>query len=149
MLVRDCACTRECQHICRRVLITHNTCVQVRADGKVDVTLRPPGAKAKISDGVAKVIQMLRKGDGTLPLGDKSKPQEIYDRLGLSKKVFKEALGHLYKMHMVELTDTTVSKCMSINTRTECIVYRIFLSGMECAEHHFGSGHTPHSALQF
>jgi hypothetical protein len=51
---------------------------------------------------------MLRKGDGMLALGDKSKPQEIYDRLGLSKKVFKEALGHLYKMHMVELGDTTV-----------------------------------------
>jgi len=82
--------------------------VKVRDDGKVDVSLRPPGAKAKISDGVEKVLEALQKSNGHLDLGDKSAPKEIYARLGLSKKVFKEALGSMYKRHMILPDDFTV-----------------------------------------
>ena len=38
-----------------------------------------------------------------LELGDKSSPKDIHRALGLSKKVFKEALGHMYKRRMVAL----------------------------------------------
>jgi hypothetical protein len=83
--------------------------VQVRADGKVDVTLRPPGAKAKMDDGMTVVMKMLRKRKGRLNLGDKSKPAEIYSKLGISKKTFKEAIGHLFKLKIVTLTDNSVT----------------------------------------
>jgi len=83
--------------------------VQVRTDGKVDVTLRPPGAKAKMDDGMTVVMKMLRKRKGRLNLGDKSKPAEIYSKLGISKKTFKEAIGHLFKLKIVTLTDNSVT----------------------------------------
>ena len=48
--------------------------------------------QAKISDGVEKVLDSLRRGGGRLPLGDKSQPKEvipcvlctIYNRLCIS-----------------------------------------------------------------
>ena len=83
--------------------------MQVRTDGKVDVTLRPPGAKAKMDDGMSVVMKMLRKRKGKLNLGDKSKPAEIYSKLGISKKTFKEAIGHLFKLKIVTLTDNSVT----------------------------------------
>ncbi len=46
----------------------------MRQDGKVDVTLRPPGAAAKISDGVERVMQALEsRKNKSLKLGDKSR----------------------------------------------------------------------------
>lgn len=75
--------------------------LKVREDGKVDVTLRPPGAVAKISEGVERLLQALEKNGKRLPVGDKSSPTDIYNAVGLSKKVFKEALGHMYKRKMV------------------------------------------------
>ena len=82
--------------------------LQVREDGKLDVTLRPPGAKAKISDGVERILEVLNKGKGRLNLGDKSNPKEIYAKLGMSKKVFKEAIGHMYKKRMLLLEPTQI-----------------------------------------
>ncbi len=75
--------------------------LKVREDGKVDVTLRPPGAVAKISEGVERLLQALEKNGKRLTVGDKSSPTDIYNAVGLSKKVFKEALGHMYKRKMV------------------------------------------------
>jgi len=88
--------------------LTDGWVLKVREDGKVDVTLRPPGAVAKISDGVERVLQALKKHKNRLELGDKSSPKEVYNILGLSKKVFKEALGHMYKRKMVILGRTEV-----------------------------------------
>eukprot|EP00960_Hanusia_phi_P075489 768431-Hanusia_phi.AAC.17 len=82
--------------------------LKVREDGKLDVTLRPPGAKAKISDGVERILEVLTKGNGKLNLGDKSNPKEIYAKLGMSKKVFKEAIGHMYKKRMLLLEPTQI-----------------------------------------
>ena len=82
--------------------------LKVRDDGKVDVSLRPPGAVAKISEGVELILDACAKNGDRLPLGDKSSPKEIYQMLGLSKKVFKEALGHMYKRRMVVLGDREV-----------------------------------------
>jgi len=89
--------------------VTDGWVLKVREDGKVDVTLRPPGAVAKISEGVERLLQALEKNGKRLPVGDKSSPKEIYNAVGLSKKVFKEALGHMYKRKMVVLDRTQVS----------------------------------------
>ena len=40
---------------------------------------------------------------GFSPLGDKSPAEEIYSLFGVSKKVFKKALGDLYRRRLIEI----------------------------------------------
>jgi len=70
-----------------------------RDDGKLNISLRPPGGKTKGED-LAKVIldKLEWSKDSTLPLGDKSSPAEINAEFpGTSKGVFKKAVSALYK----------------------------------------------------
>lgn len=70
---------------------------QVRLDGLVDLSLEPPGYQ-RVGGAAEKILQRLADTtDGFLPLHDKSDPQEIRDTLGISKKVFKQAIGSLFK----------------------------------------------------
>lgn len=75
---------------------------QIRPDGKLDLSLQRPGYDEALA-AVDTLLEALRQAGGTLPLGDKSEPDSIYRRLGMSKKVFKKALGSLYKQGLVEL----------------------------------------------
>ncbi|UPL49708.1 CvfB family protein [Hymenobacter sublimis] len=75
---------------------------QVRSDGKLDLSLQRPGYDEAVA-AAETLLAALRQAGGTLPLGDKSEPDDIYRRLGMSKKIFKKALGSLYKQGMVEL----------------------------------------------
>ena len=81
--------------------------LRIRADHRIDVTLRRPGA-AGIIDARAVILDAL-KVDGFLPLHDQSPPELIRNQLGLSKKVFKKALGGLYKDGLVELGNQQVT----------------------------------------
>ncbi|MBE9486180.1 MAG: hypothetical protein IMY82_03300 [Chloroflexi bacterium] len=74
---------------------------RIRADQRIDVTLRRPGA-AGITDAREIILEALQ-AEGFLPLHDQSPPELIRSRLGLSKKQFKKALGGLYKDGLVEL----------------------------------------------
>ncbi len=77
---------------------------RVREDGKVDLTLNQPGfSKDKISGIGGEIMAALEEGDGFLPLTDKSPPPEIYAKFGVSKKVFKQAIGSLYKQRLITL----------------------------------------------
>ncbi|WP_151087552.1 CvfB family protein [Hymenobacter baengnokdamensis] len=76
---------------------------QIRPDGKLDVRLGQPGYD-EVGTAAATVLAAVRaRSDGRLPLGDKSLADDVYRRLGMSKKVFKKALGSLYKQGLVEL----------------------------------------------
>jgi len=76
---------------------------QVRPDGKLDVRLGQAGYD-EVETAVRLVLAALaQRPDGRLPLGDKSLADDVYRRLGMSKKVFKKALGSLYKQGLVEL----------------------------------------------
>ncbi|MCM1109538.1 MAG: S1-like domain-containing RNA-binding protein [Clostridium sp.] len=78
---------------------------QVRPDGKIDLALRPRGQAAV--EGFAEVLlRHLKTNAGTTPLCDKSPAEEIYSVFGVSKKVFKKAVGDLYKKRLIELTDS-------------------------------------------
>jgi uncharacterized protein len=74
----------------------------IREDRRIDVTLRPLGAKA-VAAGKDQVLAALQK-DGFIPLHDGSTPQQIEQLLGMSKKNFKKVVGGLYKEGKVELT---------------------------------------------
>jgi predicted RNA-binding protein (virulence factor B family) len=75
---------------------------QIRADGKLDVSLQKAGYDEALA-ATETILTVLRANGGTLPLSDKSEPDDIYRRLGMSKKVFKKALGTLYKRGQVQL----------------------------------------------
>jgi hypothetical protein len=91
---------------------------RVRDNLKVDVSLRPFGGQAK-ADLVSHLVmdQLRQSTSGSLPIGDKSDPQDIQDMFpGASKKNFKRALSSLYKRGLVQLDDFSV--CLSDKSRT-------------------------------
>lgn len=79
----------------------------VRPDGKIDVTLQKQG-RAAVSDFSEVLLNHLRNQGGCSPLGDKSPAEEIYALFGVSKKVFKKAIGDLYKRRLIEVTDAGI-----------------------------------------
>ena len=50
-----------------------------------------------------KILNILKGDAGYIGLTDKSKPEEIYEELKMSKKAFKKAIGGLYKQKLVWL----------------------------------------------
>ena len=76
---------------------------QVRADGKLDVRLQKEGygEVESATDTLLKAIQAAP--GGRLLLGDKSLAEDVYRRVGMSKKVFKKALGALFRQGLVLL----------------------------------------------
>ena len=71
-------------------------------EGKYDVFLRPPSAEGKNRDAAALILAELERRGGKLDIGDKSSPEDIAAILpGLSKSVFKNAVGNLYRAKKV------------------------------------------------
>jgi len=77
---------------------------KITDEGKVDVSLQKQGVAA-IADNTVVILEKLKQNKGFLPLSDKSQPGEIYDALGISKKLFKKAIGTLYKQKQIEIKD--------------------------------------------
>ncbi len=81
---------------------------QIRSDdGRVAISLRPQGFQA-VHQERDKVMQALIDNGGTLPVSDKSSPEEIYQRFGLSKGAFKKLIGALYKDGMIEIRPDSI-----------------------------------------
>ncbi|WP_229603822.1 CvfB family protein [Vibrio parahaemolyticus] len=69
---------------------------QIREDGKIDLSLQKVGV-AKMDDLSSKIIDLLEKKGGFLPLNDKSSPEAIFDAFRTSKGTYKKTTGGLYK----------------------------------------------------
>ncbi len=69
---------------------------RVREDGKIDLRLDKPNHQ-QASDLSSQILQRLQANNGVLALSDKSAPEAIYAAFGVSKKVYKQALGALLK----------------------------------------------------
>ena len=71
---------------------------------RLDVSLRPPGGKAKAVDLGEQILQKLQDSDsGVLEVGDKSSPEEINEIFpGASKSAFKKGISALYKRGLVK-----------------------------------------------
>lgn len=80
---------------------------RVREDGKIDVALKPQGFRNTIDVDCDKIIDALKKHK-TLPLHDKSSPEEIKATLQMSKKAFKKAIGFLYKRKVISLEENEI-----------------------------------------
>ena len=80
---------------------------QVRPDGKLDLSQQCPGQRG-VEDFSAQLLRHLQMNGGQTPLGDKSPAEEIYALFGVSKKVFKKAVGDLYRQRLIEISDTGI-----------------------------------------
>ena len=80
---------------------------KIRTDNKIDLSLNRFGYKA-VDDNVQKLYEALITAGGSLHLNDKSSPKDITSQLGMSKKIFKKAVGSLYKQKRLEITETGI-----------------------------------------
>jgi predicted RNA-binding protein (virulence factor B family) len=78
---------------------------QVREDGKIDIVLEPLGYKQSIDIYSEVILSALKENNGYLNLTDKNTPEEIKQKLEISKKAFKKAIGKLYKEKLIELDE--------------------------------------------
>lgn len=74
----------------------------VRPDKKIDVSLQKQGY-ASVEPNSEKILQKLKENNGFLNLTDKSDPVVILAKLEMSKKVFKKAVGALYKQKLIRI----------------------------------------------
>lgn len=68
----------------------------IREDGKIDLSLQKIGV-GKMDELSQKVMDLLEKKGGFLPLNDKSSPEAIFAAFRTSKGTFKKTIGGLYK----------------------------------------------------
>ena len=78
---------------------------KIREDGLVDVALRPQGFVPASEQARKTILAALDREGGYLPLHDKSDPKEIRNRLHMSKKLFKNSIGNLYKDGLISIED--------------------------------------------
>jgi predicted RNA-binding protein (virulence factor B family) len=82
---------------------------QIREDGRIDLSANQPGFSKDKMDSVSRaILTALEESGGFLALTDKSPPPEIYAAFGVSKKVFKQTIGALYKQRRISLEDTGI-----------------------------------------
>jgi uncharacterized protein len=79
----------------------------VRPGGKIDLTLNEIGY-GRVSSLTEDILEALRHNDGVLQIGDRSSPEEIRSKFGVSKKAFKQALGALYRQRKITLKNDGV-----------------------------------------
>lgn len=77
---------------------------EVRADGKISLSLQPVGQAARDDLG-EKILETLREAGGRLDVSDKSAPEVISRAFGVSKGNFKKAIGGLFKQGAIAIFD--------------------------------------------
>lgn len=73
-----------------------------KEDGRVAVSLRPQGYAAVMGER-DRLLADLKAAGGKLPVSDRSSPEEIQKRFGLSKGAFKKLIGSLYKEGLIDI----------------------------------------------
>ncbi|MDD3815063.1 MAG: type I-B CRISPR-associated protein Cas8b1/Cst1 [Desulfocapsaceae bacterium] len=75
---------------------------KIREDLKIDLSLQPQGYQGV--DNVSQaILQTIKEHGGSMAVSDKSQPEEIYSLFGVSKKIFKKAIGALYKKRLISI----------------------------------------------
>ena len=76
----------------------------LRLDGKIDLTLHPPG-RTRVEDLETQILAELAARGGFWALCDSSSAAEIHAELGVSKRTFKQATGALLRKGKIILSD--------------------------------------------
>ena len=90
----------------------HGYIKKIRSDNKLDIVLEKFGYR-KVEPGSEKILQALSDNEGFLPLHDKSDPELIKAKLHMSKKVFKKAIGALYKQRIISIDEKGITRIKS------------------------------------
>ena len=80
----------------------------LREDGKVDLSLQPQGYQAS-DNATEQIAKYLADHGGSMPITDGSSPEVIYQTFGMSKKLFKKALGALLKQERITISHVKVT----------------------------------------
>lgn len=86
----------------------------IRPDNKLDISLQKKGREQTL-DFSERLHEYLFKHDGYCPFTDKSPAEDIYNEFHVSKKVFKRAVGDLYKQRLITLAPDGI-ELKSLNT---------------------------------
>lgn len=79
----------------------------IREDGKLDITFQKQGVGA-IEDFADTLFKALESANGFLPYNDNSSAEELYEAFGVSKKIFKKAVGRLYKERVIYIEENGI-----------------------------------------
>ncbi len=77
---------------------------KIREGNKLDISLQPLGYSA-IEPNAQMILDELKRNKGFLNLHDASHPDDINDKLGISKKIFKKSIGLLYKQKLIRIEE--------------------------------------------
>ncbi len=75
----------------------------IREDHRIDLCLHLQ-ASGKTDDIARMIMETLKKNNGFLPVTDHSTPDNIHNQFGISKKMYKKAIGALYKKRIIVIT---------------------------------------------
>lgn len=79
----------------------------IREDGKIDISLQPPKGM-HIPSITERIMEHLEAAGGKSGFNDKSSPADIEYEFQVSKRVFKQALGSLYKQGVIKITSVGI-----------------------------------------
>ena len=79
----------------------------VREDGKIDVSFQPTQG-VHVRSITEKILEHLEAAGGNSRFNDSSSPEDIKNEFQSSKKVFKQAIGSLYKQGKIKITDSGI-----------------------------------------
>lgn len=82
---------------------------KIRDDKRIDLILNRDKYVDKVDQVCGKILDLLQQKP-ELPLNDKSSPDDIYRQFAVSKKIFKQAIGRLYKQRQIEITDQGIRR---------------------------------------
>ena len=85
---------------------------EVREDDKIDISLSPLGYQ-RVEGIAATILNALKLQGGFIAVHDKSDPELIYSLFRCSKKAFKQAIGALYKQHLILLESKGIRLCVN------------------------------------
>lgn len=90
----------------RRGAYTKGYIYNIREDGKVDVRFEKGGFE-KFDEASESILEIL-KDKKVLYLSDKSDPDDIREQVGMSKKLFKQSIGKLYKARKITISENAI-----------------------------------------
>jgi uncharacterized protein len=77
---------------------------RLREDDKIDVSLQKQGF-VHVDETAQMILEKLKSRGGFIEATDHTSPESIKHMFGISKKVFKKAIGTLYKDRLIQLED--------------------------------------------
>jgi len=81
---------------------------RIRTDHKIDIVIRKPGFSG-VEAQKDIVLEKLKAAGGHLPYDSKTEPEIIKREFNMSKKVFKQNIGMLYKKRLITIDDDGIT----------------------------------------